>query len=288
MPQVKVNCPDAIHKKRTGKSDTKAKFYINTDTNKGYCFRCKFKTRNAKEICEKYGVESVEFASSFLLEPEHGPKTSSLLLPSTYSNIFSGKLGHYALNYLLRRGVSTHTIATYELGYTTLDDPRYPGRIIIPIYENGVLVNFQGRDFTGESWLRYDGPSRADGAQPNCLFNIDRAERSGIIFLVEGPLDAMRMPEYAVSLIGSVWNNTKRKKLLRAKPKTVILCLDSDQAGQDAKETIYKDLYGLVPTVLEFRLSCKDLGEVPNEELETAYNLCKQEEILHKSASRGN
>lgn len=274
MSQLIVNCPDAIHKKRTGKSDEKQKLYIYCDTNTAFCFRCKFFTKNAKEVLAKYGikVQSSTFARPRVGQTYH----RRLSLPGSYSNTFRGMDGEQALRYLISRNISAGTIAAYDVGYCARSGDKYSGRVIIPIYEDGVLVNFQARDYTGEQEPRYTGPSSKDGARANCLFNLERPANSGVLFLVEGPMDALRMPEFAVSLLGSGWNDTKRNKILSVKPTTIILCLDNDAAGQEAKRQVYKDLYGLVPHLSEFRLSQKDLGSVLPEELEAARQFCIQ------------
>lgn len=288
MPQIHINCPDSIHVKRTGKKDTKRKFYINTDTNKGICFRCKFTTRRAKEVCEENNIH-IEFTRNYTVDDS--PPAARLALPTGYKKIFTGVEGQKALQYLLKRGISRQTIASYEIGYCgPYADPKYANRVLIPFYSGGRLVNFQARALIKGVEPRYTGPSKADGAESNCLFNLDRAAENGVIFLVEGPFDALRLPEYAVSLVGSVWNETKRKKILQAKPLAVILCLDNDQAGKEATSKIYKDLFGLVEQIhfFELGLPYKDLGELPPDRVEAAYQFCRQTASLSKHAARGN
>lgn len=262
MAEIKVNCPDFIHLRRLRESgqkevsDTKQRLWINPEKNLAHCFRCEYKTRDAATLLAKLGIRSA------LGNPDRQelPKRR-LRLPSEYRDTFSSHAyGRKAWDYLLRRHIPPERICAYEIGYCTSGS--YAGRIIIPIYQAGELVSYQGRDFLGrENAPRYISAKKDDGADGDALFNLDRASASGIIVLVEGPFDALRLPQYAVALCGSNrWNARRRELLLAANPRLVVLALDNDDAGLHATEAIRRSLAGLSFKVALLRLPGKDLG----------------------------
>jgi hypothetical protein len=122
---------------------------------------------------------------------------------------------------------------------------------------------------------KYDSPSKKDGAIPNVIFNQDRIQPGGVMVLTEGPFDALRLPEYAVALIGSGWNAAKRGRVLARRPGVVLLALDQDGAGRKATEIIYHDLLGLVPVVDRLKLPAKDLGGLSRSEVAHIRSICR-------------
>jgi len=267
MSEIRINCPDAIHVPRTGKSDYKRKLYINTQKGFGHCFRCGFKTRNAAELIERFDL-SIEID----FQDQVDTPTVQLHLPTEYRTDFWSTHGTIALQYLKSRDIPEAVILDYSLGFCT--EGRYAGRIIIPFFRNGDLVYFQARDYTNSCKLKYDSPSKSEGAVPNVLFNLDRAAKTGVVLLVEGPLDALRIPKYGVAVVGCTWNDAKQRALLSCRPRAVFLALDNDDAGRDATARIKYCLSGLIPQVVTISYEGKDPGSVSAAEMGHFNILC--------------
>ena len=265
MPELRFHCPPTIHTARTGKPDRKGKLYLNPAKNVAYCQRCGFKTRDAKAFAERYGL-----AIDVAISATASPALPSLHLPPEYSTNWQTPSGRRAWTYLRRRGIAPATIAGYDLGYC--DFGRYAERIIIPIFQDAALVSFQARDYTGRSPIRYLNPP---GALPSRLFNLDRAARTGVVVLVEGPFDALRLAAYAVALMGKGWNSAKRTQLLRARPQTVLLALDQDGSATQETMAIRRDLCGLIPQVEALPLPYKDFGAASPAYLREIAQLCR-------------
>lgn len=268
--EYKVNCPDSIHVPRVGKKDTKRKLYINPVKNKAHCFRCHFSTNNAEELCEQYRIEINH--SFTVLDKEIAEST--LRLPREYSTLFIGTEGKKAYRYLIDRGISPTDISGYNLGFCS--SGVYKGRVVIPIYQNEVLVNFQARDYTGTAQKegRYAGPSKADGVVPSVLFNLDRIAPNSVLVLTEGPLDALRLPKYAVGCIGSGWNSKKKDQVLSKHPQVVLMAFDRDGTVDEEVVKIKKDLEGVVRLVDDLPFTSKDLGSISEKELQRGRFIC--------------
>lgn len=149
-----------------------------------------------------------------------------------------------AADYLASRGISIETATRYGLGF----DPKaitgqeqntnkIPApRLIIPVSP----VYYVGRRTDGGEKFKKMGPK---GASPE-IFNTEAIKGdSKEIFVTEGALDALSVIEAGAEAIGlnSASNAEKLIELLAGPVKVkaaFILCLDNDEAGQKATETL--------------------------------------------------
>lgn len=276
--ETNINCPDEIHIPRLEaqgvkkpKSDTKKKLYVNSEKNSAICFRCGFRTRHADELLSKLSLRLAFQPPAYSSNNE--PRPQQLSLPSEYAGTFhTSKIGITAWNYLRRRHIAPEVICGYELGFCETGE--YAGRIIIPMYEGERLVNFQARDFLGRE-PRYLSAHVSQGADRNTIFNLDRASQSGLLMVVEGPFDVLRLPDYAIALLGSTkWNEQKRERIIQANPKIILLALDNDDAGIHAEEAIRHSLAGLSVEMASIRLPGKDVGDLSPRACEKLRGIC--------------
>ena len=275
--EIRVNCPDSIHIPRVGKSDVKRRLYINPRKNAAHCFRCGFGTKDAAGLVQRLRLDVGLQDWGDAPEADRG----EVRLPDDFTLDYTiTPFGSQAMAYLEARNLSRLTIAAYGIGYCTRGPQAF--RVVIPVIEDGALVTWQARDWTGTYRSKYMTPK---GARPDAMFNYDRARGTGVLVLVEGIFDALRLPEYAIALLGKGWNDAKRAKILRAKPNTVYVMLDAD-AKQDA-QAIHEDLAGMVPHVETLSLSSKDIGSASPEEVESTRLLCRATELAHAVAARG-
>ena len=276
--EIRINCLECP--KRGKGPDRKKHLNINPAMNKAHCWRCEFGTHNAEAWCERNGI--VINATWGLAEQIERPK---IKLPPEYTQDFTRHtmFGKQALQYLTRRHITPALIAAYDIGHCPTG--RYAQRIIIPVYENGVLVTFQGRDWT-ELKGKDERHRGATGGAPSAMFNLDRAAQSRVLLLVEGPFDALRIPKYGVGILGKGWNAEKRAKVLRAKPTVVLVCMDRDAIDQD--QLIHEDLAGCIPYVQTVTLdpAAKDLGEATAEQLAPVERLCQKAALAAARVAR--
>jgi DNA primase len=113
---------------------------------------------------------------------------------------------------------------------------RYANRIIIPYYgPNGNLIYFNGRDLTGRSKLRYQGPPKEVGVGKSDVIWIKSWPKAGTkLYLTEGEFDAMSLweAEYCGAALGGKNLSPKQFKLLE--PYEVTICFDLDKSGIEA------------------------------------------------------
>lgn len=148
--------------------------------------------------------------------------------------------------YLTERGLTAETIADFEIGYCTKG--MMAGRIAIPIHNAaGFIVAYAGR-FPGEppdGTQKYKLPP--EFKKTSELFNIDRAIQQPPeepLVIVEGFFDCMNLHQHGcrkvVALMGS-FMSAKQEELLRkhtSAESRIILMLDEDEAGQEARQKI--------------------------------------------------
>lgn len=147
-------------------------------------------------------VIAKKFSDGFISEPAKDlyKRRRNVLLPDELENFFDPierRHRDYALGYLIDRGFGHTEIIKYKLGFCSTG--RYAMRIIIPVYAEGKLVTFTGRDYMGVADRDPDHPRyKACSAGESylrpfqTLYCID--EFSGhFLRIVEGPTDVWRM-----------------------------------------------------------------------------------------------
>jgi hypothetical protein len=264
---VRINCPKCPE--RGHPPDRKKKLYLNPTKRVGHCFRCGFKVGPD-------AFESFTQTLGFVYTPSLGaaldpvPETT---LPAGFSTAWRTPYGTVVWRYLRQRHLDPATIVGYNLGYCA--GGPYANRVVLPVYQGGELQTWQARDLTGKSPAKYVS---APGSKPHRLFNLDRASRSPVRVLVEGQFDALRLPDFAIGLLGKEWHPAKRAQLLASRPKLVLVALDRDGTADRNAHDIAYDLHGLV-RVEALPIHGKDLGSLP------AANVAKLDTLLRKAAA---
>lgn len=160
-----------------------------------------------------------------------------------------------AIAYLQERGISAATAAAYWVGYDPAADPaNAPGaigeqykphpapRLIIPTTKS----HYIGRAIDPNTPKQYAkmNPNRDKGAGTAGIFNQQALYAQGVqeVFITEGAFDALSIIEAGAAAIAlnSTSNTAQLIKMLeqRPTPATLILCLDNDDAGAKAAETL--------------------------------------------------
>lgn len=115
----------------------------------------------------------------------------------------------------------------------------YNNRIIIPIYHEGILASYQGRDITGKSGMKYKAcPQEKESRDhKNCLYGLDKVRGKSVV-VVEGVTDVWRLGAGAVATFGVKFKQAQVRLLLTF--ERVFILYDSEfqdpQAGEQAKK----------------------------------------------------
>lgn len=112
---------------------------------------------------------------------------------------------HYAKQYVLRRKIPTHVQNKifFTDDFCKLVDEVFPSkynnlsknepRLVIPFFDaDNKLIGLQGRSFSPEKALRYI-TIRANSSS-NLVYGLDRVDRNKTVYVVEGPLDSLFIP----------------------------------------------------------------------------------------------
>ena len=239
--EVRINCPFRLHG-NPPHPDRKRKLSVNPGRNKAHCFRCGFSTRHAREALERVGVRlDVNWTAT---TPDDTPPCQ---LPESFRTDWSSSaLGRQAFRYLTARGIAENTVYAYGIGFCTTGIAKQ--RVVVPVYDGETLATWRARDWTNTHPIKYTSPK---GSHLHTLFNLERAAATGVVVIVEGVLDALRLPEYAAALCGKSLSRFQQAALFRAQPHHAYLWLDGEAEREAA--TVGRQLAGVVPAITVVR-----------------------------------
>lgn len=178
-----------------------------------------------------------------------------------------GELRPLHTRYLIERQFSPNQIARrYRLGgcYTT---GRFPYRLVIPVYENGTLVNATARDVTGEQQERYMSLHNDEAVVPikETVYNLDAVNKENIL-IVEGPFDVWRIGGATVCLFGTAFKMAQVVKILAKVPKNAYVLFDNEETAQKSAEALTACLAPFVPHVQILEIDVKDPALLSEQE----------------------
>ena len=242
--------------------DNKHNLEINVEPDKMifHCWKCG-ESNNMKgrlsNLIKRYGGNNVyseykeiinEYKSTqlFTLDKNYNlindiVTTEAIKLPQSFKPLTKNdKNGKIAYEYLKERGIDWNLIEKFNIGYIGNDyniDFSMKNRIVIPSYNEFCDLNYWvGRDYTGQSKLRYKNPK----LEKKCfVFNEKYINWYEDITLVEGVFDHIVVPN-SIPLLGKNLDNTfiHYNKLLEKSRSNINIFLDDD-ALINAKK-IYK------------------------------------------------
>ena len=269
--EYRFHCPFCVRRGKT--ADRRRHLYINPAKNVAHCFRCGYRTRNAQAVATTHGLVIPSVA--WHVVPALAQTRRGVPLPPEYTTDWSDPRSRPARRYLATRGLVSTTIAAYEIGYC-LHGP-YAQRVIVPVYRDGHILHWIGRDWTNRRTPKYVGPR---GSGRGVLFNIERAAETGCVLLVEGVFDALRLPEFGVAIFGKQLHREQRQTLFRAKLRRVLVCLDADAPLEAV--AVASQLRGCIPEVAVVPID-GDLGNAQPAFVSALSKVCQLEtpEMVH-------
>jgi hypothetical protein len=179
----------------------------------------------------------------------------------------TGELKMIHINYLVSRGFDNwkEVRDTWDLKGTG-HLGKYSFRIILPIYFNGRLVSYQGRDVTGVADLRYKACPREEEAisHQDILYGMDLIPGDTVV-VTEGAFDAIRIGPGAVATFGIGFSNQQVKHL--SKYSSIFILFDSlEKEAREQGEKLAWSLAGGGRSVEILTIDRKDPGSMTAEE----------------------
>ena len=141
--------------------------------------------------------------------------------------------------------------ACYKTGY-------FSYRIVIPVFENEVLMTMTGRDVTGKQKIRYKNYPNDKSLKDtkDCVYNIDSVQHGGKAVILEGPIDVWRIGSGAVSTFGTGYTTEQLIVLLEKEIQEVYVLFD--KGARKLSRELAGKLSSFVPSVEELILEKKD------------------------------
>jgi len=202
-------------------------------------------------------------------------------------NELVGTFNQNEYEYLINRGIGEETILNHKLfglssienkehlkilGATVhplmsnfLDDGLKSGGIVIPLFENDVLVNCAIRKISIENNSNTKTLKYSLACPDVPVWGIDNIEGGDEIWIAEGIFDMIalnKMGKKAVTCSSAMWSGIQLYKIIDKKPSSIKIVADNDKVGLRTA-SILKDLfdYYLIDTDILVSKFAKDPAE---------------------------
>ena len=222
-------------------------YHLGINTKQGYtkCWRCQYHWL-PKIVAEITGQNIgraqntiANYSEGETLNEYRPERPSEILLPNEFK-----KLDPLHYGYLKARQFAPHVARKWGL-LGTGSFGAYSHRIIIPIYLDGVLISFQGRDISGLSTAKYKACQEKDEVYPHqqSLYGIDFTQSKSTVVIVEGVTDVWRLGPGAVATFGIEWT-TPQARMIANRFKKFSILFDAEPQAQEQGEKLYQYLTG--------------------------------------------
>jgi hypothetical protein len=137
-------------------------------------------------------------------------------------------------------------------------------RVAIPVFMDGLFVNWVARSLVGKKPNYYSCPNEKSVMNlKHCLYGYDRVPLGADLVVVEGVFDQWRIGQFAhcVASFGTVLTPEQAILLRWKRPRRVIFLYDSDVTDQKT-EHVVKQLWWIEPAI--FTLAEGDPADLPD------------------------
>lgn len=160
-----------------------------------------------------------------------------------------------AFSAAVRRGFTAAQLAAKRIGFAT--SGRFVGRVIMPVFFKGLLVWFQGWDWTKTREVKYDSPVALPDTigRRHVLAQWDLYSTAETLVLAEGLFNTWTAELAgfpAVASMGKSLSPEQRTLLLAAPARQIIIAFDAD-ALKKTTQPLARELTGLGKTALIVR-----------------------------------
>jgi DNA primase len=245
-------------------SDNKQHLYIEPNKGVVFDFKSGFKGDVISFISEFLQIGKKDVIPTLLKEyglkgefndlrvEDYVNKAEDLVLPKGlkfFSEEKHGIIRDQAYNYLLNRGIPEENIQ--EFGYVYEPNTEFDRTVFIPFFENGRIVYFTARDFTGKNFKRYTNPHGVNSKQ--FVYNYDRIEDT--VFIFEGVLDAISLQgQVGTAMLSADIGREQCIKILNRAPNTIVFVPDNDETGEKTLQRNINLLMKFKPPSLDFKI----------------------------------
>lgn len=247
--QIAFDCPSCAEVKGLyGETDGKGNLEINYHKGVYKCWAC-YTTQNMQGsisyLIRKYGNKDI-YKRYQLVKPkyeefddEDKPVRIVDSLPAEYvpltpnNEYASGYWQH--LRYCRERGITDEIIKKHKIGFANTG--KFRNRVIIPSYDDtGVLNYFVARSILHWVKPKYNNP---ETPKDQIIFNHSLINPNSTIYLVEGPMDSIVVPN-CIPLLG-LFVSDKLYWYLQTKAKANVVIILDGEAKEEA-DRVYKML----------------------------------------------
>lgn len=208
------------------------------------CWKCSF-SGNIKSLIkkiEKCGwlqaekiYKQFQLDADIIYEEKEIKPINKLILPVNFTDVFP----QIYKDYLSKRRFNFLQV---KKKYDILCSGNYGDfkyRIIIPIFENGKIVNYIGRSIIEGADLRYKfcPDSKAVVKRKDLIYNLDNVYGNTAI-IVEGAFGVWRMGDNTISFLSSNFTQSQILKLKNKNLKKIYIMFDPDKTGREKAEKL--------------------------------------------------
>ena len=239
----------------------KSHFNISMSTGEFHCYRCgwggdfekfvkyfKGKRVNMGEVVEEYTSNISLAMLQSIYNQEESAKEMFFDWVTNTESISHPKLKcQKARDYLLSRNIPLSFAQEQELRVGL--EGKYDNMVIIPIKQDGKVVNFVARRFEGLG-RRYDGPHNEEAIvhKSHLLYNFDNMTQSNWVIMVEGIFDAFALMLKQLPVVALMGKEISSEQIrLTMRWNKVIVLLDGGFTRDGLK--VANSLEGLIDEV---------------------------------------
>ena len=228
------------------------------------CWKCKTNVSMYKFVNENVHVsyddyERVTRTSRFNRSTAKPLKTVSAPVfvpkhvdfPPAYVAITTGAIPELVKAFLFSRKYTVNDCIKYRAGYCMYG--KYAHRFIVPVFYDGMLVAFQGRDMTGKASFKYRSSEIALNPLNMFLYAYDDCGDSTI--LVEGVFDQWRLGDGVVATFGASLTARQRRLILDKNLNELIFAWERNMYNK--AKAAAKTLKPFIENIKVLLLPCK-------------------------------
>lgn len=195
--------------------------------------------------------------------------------------------------YFLSRGFSSNILIKYDIGDCIADNKEMTGRAVVPIYDinHELMIGCSGRSInnkcpTCKSYHQYECPEKdnlwkyskwkhSSGFKTQqCLYNYwyakDIINECKSIIIVESPGNVWKLEENnihnSVAIFGTSLSDKQKTLLDMSGAMELVIIMDSDDAGQKARDQIYQKCHRTY-NIKNIFISKNDIADMTSEEI---------------------